>query len=418
MRKYHFLFLIPISIFKMASCLFFFEGVGAGKGALSVHVYKSGVDVANDKVYLDLRPITKMYDHYTADPLENGDLQSDSGDSNSVTLDKILTDAKPVPGVADEVTHDLLNRNYILFVHGWRMQRWERIAFAQTAFKRLWHLGYKGRFGLFSWPTEYTATDNLSLLVNHSNYDDSERKAFVSAKALHALLLNLNSTYNGQVYVFAHSMGNIVTSEALRLEATSEKPHHIVQTYVATQAAVTAQAYDANVPANIYAELNNPLIPNIYAHYPMPGYSDGLPYFGKINLAAVKLVNFYNPTDYALSSHYVWLLDQKLKPNNDYGFGKTGFYRGVLIHKPLNILTEDRYEIFAEAAPAFSEALGAQTNVSIPFTKSEQVDLHQAFGFSDQNTDHSAQFEQDFSRRYEYWKRLITAFGLGKPVPN
>ena len=130
-----------------------FEGVSEGKGAINVRVYKSGMEVGEGQVYLNLLPITKMYDHYTADPQEQGNPISDSGDSNSVKREEILQTPRLV-GLGDQTKHD--TNDYILFVHGWRMQRWERIVFAQTAFKRLWHSGYKGRFGFFSWPTEYT----------------------------------------------------------------------------------------------------------------------------------------------------------------------------------------------------------------------------------------------------------------------
>ena len=46
--------------------------------------------------------------------------------------------------------------NYILFVHGWNLAPWERDAFAETAFKRLYWQGYKGHFGAFQWPTDYS----------------------------------------------------------------------------------------------------------------------------------------------------------------------------------------------------------------------------------------------------------------------
>jgi|SRR5208283_805378 len=35
---------------------------------------------------------------------------------------------------------------YILFVHGWNLQPYEKDAFASTAYKRLYWQGYKGRF--------------------------------------------------------------------------------------------------------------------------------------------------------------------------------------------------------------------------------------------------------------------------------
>jgi len=79
-------------------------------------------------------------------------------------------------------------------------------------------------------------------------------------------------------------------------------------------------------------------------------------------------------------------------------------------------MPQNAYEIFAKAAPAYSLALGAQTGVGGPFSK--QVDLKQACSFTDKANNHSAQFEDTFSKRQSYWKLLLKAFQLGEPVPN
>ena len=53
------------------------------------------------------------------------------------------------------------NTPYILFVHGWNMETWEKDRFAETAFKRLYWQGYQGRFGEFRWPTDYDFTGSF-----------------------------------------------------------------------------------------------------------------------------------------------------------------------------------------------------------------------------------------------------------------
>ena len=132
---------------------------------------------------------------------------------------------------------------YILYVHGWNMQTWEKDRFAESAYKRLYWQGYQGRFGIFRWPTGYGFADIWTLATNPTekdNYDLSEYQAWQSATGLLNKLTALNIQYPGQVYMLAHSMGNVVAGEALRLAGTT----HVVNTYVTSQAAISAHTYD------------------------------------------------------------------------------------------------------------------------------------------------------------------------------
>jgi esterase/lipase superfamily enzyme len=129
---------------------------------------------------------------------------------------------------------------YILFVHGWNMRTEDKDHFAETAFKRLYWQGYQGRFGSFRWPTFNGFNGTLMQLVTSptekNNYDNSEYQAWQSGQGLMNKLTDLNAEYPGHVYLLAHSMGNVVAGEALRLSGTSQ----IVKTYVASQAAISA----------------------------------------------------------------------------------------------------------------------------------------------------------------------------------
>ena len=418
---------VPLSLFSpdngnIAALLF--EGRNPGKGALTVRLYNSGTKVAEDKVYLSLKSITKMYDHWTA------------GDSDDRFYTP-LTEAIPLETAEDKPEV----QTYILFVHGWRVQPWERRAFAETAFKRLWHRGYKGAFGLFSWPTEYLpiadALDLLSLLrktENRQNYDRSELKAFGSASALHGVLEKLNDSYPEQVRVFAHSMGNVVTSEALRLESESSvAPRLLVHAYVASQAAVSAHAYDESTEPlpdlwpNVFDSIRYgrnrhiPSVPDVYAEYP----ETGRPYFRDINKAAGKLVNFFNPLCPIV--FWVWQANQYTKYDLGWSYAPQdyrnrsgliiqpkGFYRQTNIGRVRLNFPENRYEIFAHIAPSWSHSLGHQKGVGGPFTTSEEVDLSMppfSYGSSPTVT-HSAQFLSTIQRRYLYYDRLLQTFNL------
>ena len=172
---------------------------------------------------------------------------------------------------------------YILFVHGYNMENWEKDRFAETAYKRLYWQGYQGRFGSFRWPT----------YQHFYQYDPSETAAWNSGVGLKRLLTSLHAQYPGNVYVLGRSMGNVVTGEALRLAGTNE----IVNTYVASQAAVSARAYDNALPADLTnAFYFHVQTPDSEGHYYTNGASS---YFSSIG-GAGKFISFFNSQDWAL----------------------------------------------------------------------------------------------------------------------
>src|ERR1700710_419225 len=115
------------------------------------------------------------------------------------------------------------------------MERWSKDRFAESAFKRLYWQGYQGRFGEFRWPTDFDFNATLiDAILQPHNYDGSEFTAWESAVGLLNKLTDLNTEYPGHVYVLGHSMGNVVTGEALRL-AAQQGSGQIVNTYVASQ---------------------------------------------------------------------------------------------------------------------------------------------------------------------------------------
>jgi len=383
---------IPITLFRgLPRVQFLFEGQDAGTGALTVQLVKGTQVLAGAPAYLDLRPMTELYDHFTV-----GDTITMDWDQIPLAATQIQT---AVPSPLSPAEPD-----YILFVHGWRMTTWDRRSFAETAYKRLWWQGYNGGFGLYSWPTEWNPGDFWSAVTDPANYDHSERKAYWSAWGLQNLLAGtLNDQYPGKVNVFGHSMGNIVISEALRLEATSAMPDRIVHTYVASQAASVAHAYDAAMPfVESWWSVNTP---EVYANYPPTGQ----PYFAPIDGAANRLINFYNPNDFALG--LPWMLNQDSKPD----FGWTYDILAAQWQRGMTVLAfpNDRYEIFAHIAEARSLPLGRQPDVNGPFDSALQVNLDLEFEFGGgQRTSHSAQFQATNMDRWEYWWRLAVSLGV------
>jgi hypothetical protein len=293
------------------------------------------------------------------------------------------------------------NSPYILFVHGWNEPIWEKDRFAETAYKRLYWQGYQGRFGEFRWPTYYGffAGEASYQAIDLRNFDNSEYNAWQSGAGLLNLLVSLNTQYPGHVYLFAHSHGNIVAGEALRLAGANQ----VVNTYVAMQAAVSAHAYDPTTPTR------DPLAgtPDCYAYY----WTNGAPCYFNGVAGAGTYVNFCNTNDWALTQ--LWEPDQGLKPDAGYHYELPGqFYN---LFTPLNFPT-DTHRIFAFADEARSYALGAQANVKGAFLSNNQIDQVELdvapYSFGDTHKYHSGEFRSDSAQRWPFWNSVLIKMGL------
>jgi hypothetical protein len=314
------------------------------------------------------------------------------------------------------------NTPYILYVHGWNMETWEKDRFAESAFKRLYWQGYQGRFGSFRWPTGNKFDGSFSdILTDARNYDNSEFTAWQSATGLTNLLTKLDSEYPDQVYLMAHSMGNVVAGEALR-QAGSQ----LVNTYIAMQGAVPAHAYDAAATTrSIVAVMGlggDDGTPNAYANY----YTTGAPSYFSSSAGAGTYVNFYNTNDYALDK---WTIDQNFKPDAGVTYPgyhystSSGFYRINGSFTTYLNFPADTYEIFAYGDEARCYALGAQADVGGRFTTAKQVDLHSVWppdtypqprGLYSAHVWHSGQFRNDYAQQANFWATILgrTGFNL------
>ena len=217
---------------------FIFCGAAVGNDELVCQVKNPyGSVVGEASVFLNLKDIKDMYERWTV---------GDNPNVNPSTNAYIATNDLPVGG-SFQYPYDPSvdsSKPYILFVHGWNMQTWEKDRFAETAFKRLYWQGYQGRFGSFRWPTYYGFTGSFwQALTDPRNYDNSEFIAWQSAAGLLNHVTSINSQYPGKLYILAHSMGNVVTGEALRLAGVISEAN----AYVASQAAITAHVYDSTV---------------------------------------------------------------------------------------------------------------------------------------------------------------------------
>ncbi len=408
--------LVGTNWFSAGSNRFFlptiFEGISTGRCVVVFAIAtNNGPDVAFSRpFYLELRRVTELYEHWTV------------GDTTSLNYDQI-------PNVATNTTDSAIfgppqndaELDYILFVHGWRMQPWERRSFASTSFKRLWHLHYRGRFGLFSWPTDWTTTSlwDFTTQANRQNYDRSERRGWRSAFGLQLLLIDLNKRYPDRVRLMAHSMGNVVASEALLLRGLGPIRRPVVHTFVAAQAASVAHGYDAVNPRTTQNNINTDG-PEVYARNPftkMPYYV-GMTNAVRFDTLAGRrnIWNFNNKDDYALNK---WLVNQDLKPDNGWQFNPFNrTWRRTALNPEGEAILEfpaDTYEIYAHIAEARSFALGAaeENGFTVRGQIAAQVNLNAApFSYGANDYEHSAEFNGVAMIRFTYWAELLNRFGI------
>jgi hypothetical protein len=316
----------------------------------------------------------------------------------------------------------------------------DKSQFADTMFKRLWHQGFKGRFGAYRWPTFYvpeSIAPGIPANVEINNFNGSEERAWNSAAPLAALIQNRSSIFNvggnSRVRVFGHSMGNIVCSEALRTLGAGIAPVH---TYVSGQAALAAHCWDSRPEVSggprwmdMGVQWSNTA--NIYRGYwqsaagtdaPHKWEADGRPSYMHISYMPgnVKYVNHYNVDDWALNS---WEINQKLKPAIGYHYGwvpgsaigsEHRFYKGLV--SPTTLLCPgDRFQIFSWASEARSYATGAEAATGGVF--SVKVDLKTGFGFDGNHKGHSAQFRSTVQKRWSYWTRFLNDNGITAITP-
>ena len=414
---------------------FIWCGVTNGAGALNLTIADgSGNVMAQSTVYIKLVDIKQMYERWTV-----GDLPSYAATTTPVLAGEGLSQPFYYNTQAPAGTP------YILYVHGWNMESWEKDRFAESAFKRLYWQGYHGRFGVFRWPTTYGFTGGFwQALTDPRSYDNGEFNAWHSAAGLLNLLTSLNAQYPGQVYVLAHSMGNVVTGEALRL-AAQQGLGQIVNTYVASQAALSAHNYDSTVTSPY-------LLPFTYKYPPgalsLLGTNNYGPYAPDIygnrltaNSAAVgRRISFHNLNDFALAMPR-WGFDQILRP--DHTVGGYYYYDGS-INDPtpwnhfqfvftagdpppsptdFDIVSSlsDRYEVMAYAAPSYSTALGATPDVAnltgnLDLTTVWPTDTS-GHNYADHFW-HSAEFRGDCWQEWNYWRTLLRSSTLGFNIGN
>ena len=386
-------------------------------------------------VYLDFKETKEMYEQWTVSPSVNGTPQpASSGVDSTVLTAHSATRLRALP---DPQTDE--ERDYILLVHGWNVTEVSAKAFADTAFKRLWHQGYRGQFGSFRWPALYVAdpgsSNPLTEILGYgftaadiNNFDSSEKNAWLSGEGLLDCVKALNQKHGGssasRVRVLAHIQGNIVAGEALRQAGHT----NVLHTYIASQGAVTADCYfrgAVDMQSRLALNLGYQNTPDVYSYAWKTGapvlaadWTSAQPsYFAPeyMSSAAGKYVNFYNPYDYGLNG-IVWQLDQQLKAEDGFSYvWPDGFikYEGPFPQHRILAFPNDRFEVMAFAAEARAYAIGMYGDTRGVFLEENVFNIQSYFGKSRPQDDysehkyHSGEFRGTNMQRWKYWKAVL-----------
>ncbi len=373
---------LPSNFFTNSSNKYFlFEGAGIGKGELVLTISQNGTNIlAQTSAWFDLRKVNDMFEHAH---IEGVLTTFPSMRTNSTSTSTFKIDSQP-----DEASGDA--KQLIVQLHGWNNSPQQSESYAQTIFKRLYWQGYQGRFAALRWPT----------LTGLLTYNRSEYIAFRSAAGASAYFNSLRSRFpDYSINAAAHSMGNIVMMEALRLQAASGS--NALNNYVLMEAAVPAHCYDTNAPLcpGLFTEEFDHPTPNTYFSY--PGAID--------NALRGTMVNFFNTNDLALAA---WVGNQLLqKPEGTLGYYIAPGVQPYLF--PSTLITDPR-EIMGFCARPRSYAVGAQPGVQGVIDGTE-VDMHVRFDFGDTAADHSGQYTRSIQQVRAFYSTLLEKIDESQP---
>jgi hypothetical protein len=236
------------------------------------------------------------------------------------------------------------------------------------------------------------------------------------------MVIALSGQYT--VSVVAHSMGNIVTGEAMRQGMQ-------IRNYLMMEAAVPASCYDPNAGTLARLVAKDTQVPTPDLHDPTLGYRG---YLQNIN---GTITRFYNPLDYALATGFTgpfesnWEANQLgYKPDGaystqgwQYGYNPSNTLpkRGWLLNDAFHVsppvfdttfpdyryrLVSDSFEMKAFIARSRTKAVGSIDSVGSPIATS--INLNDEYDFGNTRPDHSGQFTRQIQEVFDLYQVIYT----------
>jgi|GEM_PF-5040968 len=377
-----------------------FEGVTEGKGQLVLTFWRGTTKIGEGGgIWMNLLDVRKMYRRAKI-TVTAPQIPGPWSNANPPPLHWVWDFADGAPDMDPNA-----DKKTIVFVHGWRITSATALSWGDTTFKRLWHLGYKGNFYSFRWPT-YSGEDGGyspidAKVPGGSTYNPSEYRAWLSGPALASFVNGLPNP-NAR-FLIAHSMGNVVAGVALRNGMQ-------VTRYAACNAAMAAMAYDPTI-----VDHSDWITPDSPDPDSDSSTRETFGLAGKFGARYTTIINFALHDDSATGG--LWNANNfLLKPQNLFADGS--FYKYV----PLNAIG-DKLEFenilhIRRSVTSVPEAMGyvtqsrsdtLGTKLSIGGSINAIVNMGAEFNFG---TTHSAEWEYSIQPTYPFWKEILNKFQI------
>ena len=374
-------FTIPASYFTNAGDKhFLFDGAitnGAGELMLTI-ADGNGNTIAQTGAWLDLHHIDDFFEQAVITNNMSG------AKSNWTSTVEIVQ-----PAVSSALGDD---QDLIVLVHGINVKPWDCVNDAETVCKRLYWAGYHGKFAEVEWPCNLLTP--IPSPLSPAVFNDSELQGYKASQALVTYLTQLRARFPGyRLHLLVHSQGNAVVSEAIRSGVTFD-------TYILTQGALPASAYDVNAPVDDD-------IASYEGSRPTPEWQP-MGYRGIYTNFTGRIVNFYNPQDGVLN---YWVTDQKLLKPSVYFDTSYYFYNGTnsYFDPPFsaNYLVTDPEESRADVSRSRTLPIGQSGPASGHGVIQSAVDLNANFGFNSDISEHSAQWTRPIQTSRPYFQQVL-----------
>jgi hypothetical protein len=363
---------------------FLFEGAGIGAGQLKLTISQTTTQgsnvLAQTSMWLDLHDVRDFYErtiltNSVYNPIavqQTGIERTEYASSTALGEDKDI----------------------IVLVHGFNVGYGDWLLESDTVFKRLYWAGYHGKFISVHWPCKMLDSDIATFNI-------SESEAYTASASMAVYLGQLRARYpNHRLHLLVHSQGNAVVSEAIRNGAPFD-------TYILTQAAIPASAYDINAPLDadlVAAEVP----PNFTTPDWQPMGYHGI--YTNFPGQSGKIVSYFNPVDFALATgrflglNENWKINQeRYKPSPGYSYDGTNGWNTPIGYPQYRV--DDSRESRSMIARSRTMAVGALAGVSGVIRNT--VNLQTQFGFGSALDEHSGQWMRPIQTSLPYYIQVL-----------
>ncbi|MDP1581223.1 MAG: hypothetical protein Q8M02_13190 [Candidatus Didemnitutus sp.] len=385
---------------------FLFEGCSIGKGELVLTIHDTNNNLLGEApgVWIELVNVKSMYERVKVTPrapsaIPSPFLQSDTFDASSASIENSTDGYEFVPALDEESVATV-------FVHGSNISYEEARWHAETAFKRLYWQGFKGRFSLFYWDTLVGPFNGTM----PAHYNLNEYRAWKYGLALKNYVHGRPSGYSR--HVLGHSLGNGVIASALNEGMAA-------QSVILMQAAMPASMFSSNAPTlTRLTDMEN--------LKPTPESSGNMGYRGVLNSGVNATVyNIYNTNDFALGW---WVTNQEVAkpedltdpiPRASRKYTWSSSSGGKLWETNSSPTVElravmDAHESFSFVSRSRTAAAGAisVTGGSIGAGNNFNVGAGSTSAFGDERYDHSGQFTRPIQQASSFYQFVYDILSL------